>query len=220
MKRLLGIVGPSEFKNTIQSILKKELSGCIEANAELESVLGEVYRTSPDTFKGPVQITEADMRIFFLKMVRGVHSVRSGPTLDTFPQLLDFYKHKVSEQKFGKNWFIESLKSQLEELSTGVYLVCGLTKEETIKAKELLEDSFLIVEIIPELPKPKRGELRQRAEVHKDTDITITHKKTEDGTKREISKLLQKIKTKQKEKNVSNKPKFRIAQRQFRPWDA
>ena len=220
MKKLLGIIGPSEFKNKIESLLEKELAGCINADHELESILSEVYRTTPDKFKGPVQIKESDMRIFFLKMFRGTHAVKSGPTFDTFAQLKDFYKNKVGEEKFGKDWTLVSLKDKLGDLTTGVYLVQGLSDKEIVRAKNLLEDSFLVVQIVPELPKPKKGEPREKAEVLKETDITVTEKQTEDGIKREFSKLLQQIKIQEKEKIKNVKPGLRIAQRQFRPWDA
>lgn len=223
MKKLLAVIGFPEFeqfKEKIEQTLKNELSGELKPDEHLDLILYEIYKVTPETFKMPVQINESEMRIFFSKMAQGVHPVRSGPTLFSYKELKNFYKNKIGEQRFGKDWTLKALKDKTEDLSTGVYLVCGLTEEEVTRAKQLFKDEFLVVQVIPELPKPKRGEERKKAEVLKETDITVTYKKTEDGIKREISKLLQKIKIKQKETNVSNKPKFRIAQRQFRPWNA
>jgi len=220
MKSFFGIVGPQEFVDKIYSLLEKseQIDGSININLELVAVLSEIYKMTPATFKGPVQVTENDMRLFFSKMKRGAHAVKHGPTFNNFKDLAEYYKTKVGDKRFGKNWMLQTFKEQTDELSTGVYLVRGLLQEELKELKTLLDD-FFVVQVVPDTPKGK-DKIQEKVEVLPETDLKIKLKENEDAIKREINNMLKKLQKKQKEKINDNKPKFRITKREFRPWNS
>lgn len=219
MNQFFKIVGPQEFVNKVYSLLEssEQIKGSININAELIATLSEVYKITSKTFNS-VQVTEHHMRLFFSKMRRGTYAVKSGPILNSFQDLVNYYKTKVGDLRFGKHWTLDSFKKQSEELSTGVYLLRGLTNEETTELKTSL-DSFFVVQAVPDTPKGK-DKIKQKVEVLPETDVTIKQKENEDAIKREINNMLKKLQTKQKEKTNDSKPKFRITKREFRPWNS
>ena len=189
MKKMIGIVGNNaEYDEKLadyfvecQAVVKR-----ISINSPLYNTLQEIFKKDfrVDQEIGPVQLTADHIRLFYFKLNKGIHSVSHflGKEFTKTADLFRYYKDKVGEKPYGKNWVLDVLQEDFDFYPAGVYLITDLTFEEADELKARFGKDFVSMRAVEE-----GGE-------EPAVDVPLHIKTTKKSTEQEANQALKQVK--------------------------